>query len=86
MEIIDNYHSLNKDRIDDEIRILDLKDAGFYSVFYITRSIVYNDFKKNTISSIIDTNKISYDDAVKIYNELYISFDEYVYYSNNRYD
>ena len=86
MEIIDNYHSLNKDRIEDEIRILDLKDAGFYSVFYITRSIVYNDFKKNTISNIIDTNKISYDDAVKIYNELYISFDDYVYYSNNRYD
>ena len=86
MEIIDNYHSLNKERIDDEIRILDLKDAGFYSVFYITRSIVYNDFKKNTIASIIDTNKISYDDAVNIYDDLYISFDEYVYYSNNRYD
>ena len=86
MEIIDNYHSLNKDRIDDELRILDLKNAGFYSVFYITRSIVYNDFKKNTISNIIDTNKISYDAAVKIYNSLYISFDDYVYYSNNRYD
>jgi hypothetical protein len=84
MDIIDNYHITNKDRLEHEIRCINLKDDGFYGIYYKTRSLVYNDFKKNTIYDIIQEYKISFDDAKKIFDEYYISHDEYVYYNSNK--
>lgn len=86
MEIIDNYHFENLDRINLMIKSMDLKDVGFYSVYYKTRSLVYNDFKKYTICEIIEEYKISYDDAKKLFNDYYISHNEYVYNTNKNFD